>query len=51
MTRCKIAAKLAEIADKEAEIAAFTGYNDDFVDAYAAYVTHIQDHGCWRDEP
>lgn len=51
MSRCKIAEKLAKIVDNEAEKATFTGYSDDFADAYDVYVNHIQDHGCWRDEP
>jgi len=36
--------------NKETDKAEFTGYYDDFANAYAKYVTHIQDHGCWRAE-
>lgn len=50
MSRCEIAAKLAKVVDKEAEEAAFSGYIMDFHIAYNEYITHIQDHGCWRDE-
>ena len=50
MSRCKTAKKLLDIADEEAEKAAFTGYTTDFYDAYDDYINHIQDHGCWRDE-
>lgn len=51
MTRCKEAERLLKIANKEAEKAAFTGYTTDLYNAYDDYINHIQDHGCWRDEP
>jgi hypothetical protein len=51
MSRCKEAERLEKIVDREAEKATFTGYYDDFADAYDEYVNHIQDHGCWRGEP
>ena len=51
MSRCKTAERLAKVVDEEAEKASFTGYNNDLADAYDNYVNHIQDYGCWRDEP
>jgi len=49
--RCEEAKRLLDTVDEEAEKATFTGYTNGLVDAYAEYITHIQDHGCWREEP
>ena len=51
MSRCKVAERLEERADKEADMTSFTGYYDDFVIAHNKYLNHIEDHGCWREEP
>ena len=51
MSRCKEAERLAKIKDEEHEKTIFTGFPDDYIDAFNRYYDHIQEHGCWRNEP
>lgn len=49
--RCKIAQRLWKKVVKEQDKVPFTGYADDYVRAFNEYSNHIEEHGCWRDEP
>jgi len=51
MSRCKIAEGLWGKVKKEGNLSVYTGYDDDLAIAYDEYISHIQDHGCWRYEP